>query len=150
MSEKYHYESGAIHNDNHKELNIGSVSESTLNNLISQFFKDDAVDAEVVEEERPHDTEDNEKDPYVALLKKLISPVRESKDWKTILCPYKAAIIEGVLPRWPHKVFVSQMGIQVPSATYSEWISHDKYNLNELEPFSERFKALKRQIENSK
>ena len=38
-SEKYHYEPGAIHNDNHQEINIGSVSE------------DDAEDAEYEEVE---------------------------------------------------------------------------------------------------
>lgn len=88
--------------------------------------------------------------PYIALLKELISPVTDGKDWKTILCPYKAAIIEGVLPQWPHKVFVRQIGIEVPSSTYSEWINHDKYDFSELEPYSDRFKALKVKIDSSK
>ena len=50
MSERNHYDAGAIHNDHHKEINIGTVSESVLKDLISNFFKDDAEDAEVVEE----------------------------------------------------------------------------------------------------
>ena len=49
-SEKYHYEPGAIHNDHHKEVNIGQVPERVLNDLIRNFFKDDAEEAEVVEE----------------------------------------------------------------------------------------------------
>lgn len=50
-SEKYHYEPGAIHNDNHQEINIGSVSEKTLGDILKRFFKDDAEDAEYEEVE---------------------------------------------------------------------------------------------------
>ena len=49
-NEKYHYESGAIHNDNHKELNIGHVSEKALSDILRSFLKDDAEDAEIIEE----------------------------------------------------------------------------------------------------
>ena len=49
MSERNHYDAGAIHNDHHKEINIGTVSESVLKDLISNFFKDDAEDAEYEE-----------------------------------------------------------------------------------------------------
>lgn len=49
-NEKYHYESGAIHNDNHKELNIGHVSEKALSDFLRSFLKDDAEDAEIIEE----------------------------------------------------------------------------------------------------
>lgn len=48
-SEKYHYEAGAIHNDHHKEINIGYVSEKTLGDIISSFIKNDAEDAEYEE-----------------------------------------------------------------------------------------------------
>ena len=48
-SEKYHYEPGAIHNDHHKEINIGTVSERSLSDIISRFLKDDAEDAEYEE-----------------------------------------------------------------------------------------------------
>lgn len=44
-SEKYHYEPGAIHNDYHKEINIGSVPERAFNEIVKNFFKDDADDA---------------------------------------------------------------------------------------------------------
>ena len=52
-SEKYHYEPGAIHNDHHKEVNIGQVPERVLNDLIRNFFKDDAEDAEYEEVTTP-------------------------------------------------------------------------------------------------
>ncbi len=64
MSEKYHYEPGAIHNDHHKEINIGSVPQEALNDMIRHFFKDDAVDAEYEEvaddapAEQAHPSED--------------------------------------------------------------------------------------------
>ena len=48
-SEKYHYEPGAIHYDHHKEINIGSVPERALGEIIKNFFKDDVEDAEFEE-----------------------------------------------------------------------------------------------------
>jgi hypothetical protein len=48
-NEKYHYEPGAIHNDHHKEINIGSVSEKALGDILKSFLKDDAEDAEYKE-----------------------------------------------------------------------------------------------------
>ena len=48
-NEKYHYEPGAIHNDHHKEINIGTVSERSLSDILSRFLKDDAEDAEYEE-----------------------------------------------------------------------------------------------------
>lgn len=50
MSEKYHYEPGATHNDHHKEINIGSVSEKSLKSIISAFFSDEGEEADVIEE----------------------------------------------------------------------------------------------------
>lgn len=50
MSEKYHYEPGATHNDHHKEINIGSVSEKSLRSIISAFFSDEGDEADVIEE----------------------------------------------------------------------------------------------------
>ena len=50
MSQNY-YADGAIHQDNHRELNIGgNIGESTLSRLIEGFFAD-SQDAEVVEDE---------------------------------------------------------------------------------------------------
>ena len=50
MSERNHYDAGAIHNDHHKEINIGSVSANALADIMRQFLKDEAEDAEVIEE----------------------------------------------------------------------------------------------------
>lgn len=86
--------------------------------------------------------------PYVNLLQQMIDPLRESGDWKAILCPYKAAVIEGVLPKWPHKTFVSQMDIQVPASSYSEWMKDGSYTTDDLEPYSEQIKRLKIEIAN--
>ncbi len=45
---KTYYESGAIHNDHHKEINItGNVTAEGVKNLIKNFF-DDAEEAQVV------------------------------------------------------------------------------------------------------
>ena len=54
-SEKYHYEAGAVHNDNHKEINIGSVSEKALGDILKHFLKDDAEDTafEEVRDDEP-------------------------------------------------------------------------------------------------
>lgn len=52
-SEKYHYEPGLIHNDHHKEINIGSVPERAIGDIIKNFFKDDAEDAEYEEVTTP-------------------------------------------------------------------------------------------------
>lgn len=49
MSNSY-YEKGANHYDHHKELHIDTVNGGDIGNLISAFFKDDAEEAEVVEE----------------------------------------------------------------------------------------------------
>lgn len=51
-SEKNHYESGAIHNDYHKEINIGSVSERALGDIIKTFFKENADEAVIVGEDK--------------------------------------------------------------------------------------------------
>lgn len=49
MSNSY-YEKGAIHHDHHKELHVDTVNGGDIGKLISAFFKDDAEEAEVVEE----------------------------------------------------------------------------------------------------
>lgn len=50
MSDNYHYEDGAKHYDHKKVLHIDSVGSGDIEKLISAFFKDDAEDAEVLEE----------------------------------------------------------------------------------------------------
>ena len=49
MSNSY-YENGANHYDHHKELHIDTLNGGDIGKLISAFFKDDAEEAEVVED----------------------------------------------------------------------------------------------------
>lgn len=49
MSNSY-YEKGANHYDHHKELHIDTMNGGDIGKLLSAFFKDDAEEAEVVEE----------------------------------------------------------------------------------------------------
>jgi hypothetical protein len=92
----------------------------------------------------------NERDPYETLLLQIIEPLKEGRNWKAILLPYCAAVVEGVLPLWPHALFVQKTGIAVPSTPYSVWTKGDRFTHDELEPYAERFEQLKRQIDNSK
>lgn len=50
MSEKYKYESGAIHLDHHKELHLGKVNGSNIRDLMRDFFERDAEEVDVYEE----------------------------------------------------------------------------------------------------
>ena len=96
------------------------------------------------------DVGESERDPYETLLLQIIEPLRNGRNWKAILLPYCAAVVEGVLPLWPHALFVQKTGIAVPSTPYSVWTKGDRFTHDELEPYAQRFEQLKRQIENSK
>ena len=50
MSDTYHYEDGAIHNDHKRVINIDHIGGDDLGKLLSDFWKDNAEEAEVVEE----------------------------------------------------------------------------------------------------
>ena len=50
MSEKYKYESGAIHLDHHKELHLAKVNSADVKDLIRDFFERDVEDVDVFEE----------------------------------------------------------------------------------------------------
>ena len=50
MSDSYHYDEGAKHYDHKKVLHIDKVQGADLQQLIRAFFKDDAEEAEVLEE----------------------------------------------------------------------------------------------------
>ena len=50
MSDSYHYEDGAKHYDHKKVLHIDKVQGADLQQLMRAFFKDDAEEAEVLEE----------------------------------------------------------------------------------------------------
>ena len=92
---------------------------------------------------------DDERDPYEALLLQIIEPLKNERNWKALLMPYCAAVGEGVLPLWPHALFVQKTGIAVPSTSYSVWTKQERFTHDELEPYAERFEQLRRQIDNS-
>lgn len=50
MSDSYHYEDGAKHYDHKKVLHIDKLQGADLQQLMRAFFKDDAEEAEVVDE----------------------------------------------------------------------------------------------------
>ena len=89
-------------------------------------------------------------DPFENLFLQMIEPLRNSRDWKGILMPYCAGMIEGVLPKWPHALFIRKTGIEVPRTPYSNWTRKDQFSQEELEPYAEQFVMLKRQIDQSK
>ena len=50
MSDTYHYEDGAIHHDHKRVVNIDHVNGADLGRLLHDFWKDDAEEAEIIEE----------------------------------------------------------------------------------------------------
>ena len=90
---------------------------------------------------------DVQRDPYEALLLQIIEPLKEGHNWKALLLPYCAAVFEGLLPLWPHAIFIQKTGIAVPAASYSEWTRDNKFTNDELAPYSEQFARLKAEIE---
>lgn len=50
MNDTYHYEEGAIHNDNKRVLQIENVGANDAEKLLHAFFQEAAVDANCVEE----------------------------------------------------------------------------------------------------
>lgn len=51
MSDTYHYEDGAIHNDHKRVVHIDNISGRDLKQLLSSFLKDDVDEAQVIENE---------------------------------------------------------------------------------------------------
>lgn len=51
MSDTYHYDEGAIHNDHRRVVYIDTISGDDLGKLLAAFFKDNAEDAVVVDED---------------------------------------------------------------------------------------------------
>lgn len=96
------------------------------------------------------DADSGRRDPYEALFMQIIEPMKKGRDWKAILMPYCAGVQEGVLPLWSHAFFVQKTGIAIPAASYSDWTKKGKFSIEELEPYAEQFRQVKRQIDNSK
>ena len=60
MSDSYHYDEGAKHYDHKKVLHIDKLQGADLQQLMRAFFKDDAEEAEVLEEVRTSDNDNQE------------------------------------------------------------------------------------------
>jgi hypothetical protein len=60
MSDTYHYEDGANHYDHKRVLHIDKVQGADLQHLVRAFFKDDAEEAEVVDEIKETDEIDDD------------------------------------------------------------------------------------------
>ncbi|MCR5193434.1 MAG: hypothetical protein K6D59_09030 [Bacteroidales bacterium] len=72
MSDTYHYEEGAIHNDHKKVLQIGNVGVSDVGKLLGAFFHGSVEEAEIVEPGNKElaDTRQSIKDELFALVEK--------------------------------------------------------------------------------
>ena len=51
MSDTYHYDEGAIHNDHKRVIHIDSIGGADLGKLLGAFFNSNAEDAEIVEDD---------------------------------------------------------------------------------------------------
>lgn len=89
MSDSYHYDDGAKHYDHKKVLHIDKLQGADLQQLMRAFFKDDAEEAEVVEEvkasqqkeEYTHGNVSSLSDSRQAILNQLLE-LADKGDWK--------------------------------------------------------------------
>lgn len=95
MSDNYHYEDGAKHYDHKKVLHIDNIGSADVKKLISAFFKEDAEDAEVVEEVK--------KDASGSVIqkrrtpKKLKGQQKQTKPRVTMTFKRKSNVLDGHL-----------------------------------------------------
>ena len=75
MSDTYHYDEGAIHNDHKRVIHINTIGVADLGKLLGAFLKDNAEDAEIVEgdiqaQERAAVLTENEE--FMAILQRAV------------------------------------------------------------------------------
>ena len=124
MSDNYHYEDGAKHYDHKKVLHIDKLQGADLQQLIRAFFKDDAEDAEVVEElsadmdqegvEEPEEKVELGEDALTELVEKL-KPIffNNENDVRLFLkeiSGMKDKDITDLVNRWVHDKRISDYG----------------------------------------
>ena len=124
MSDSYHYEDGAKHYDHKKVLHIDKLQGADLQQLIRAFFKDDAEDAEVVEElsadmdqegvEEPEEKVELGEDTLTELVEKL-KPIffNNENDVRLFLkeiSGMKDKDITDLVNRWVHDKRISDYG----------------------------------------
>ena len=124
MSDNYHYEEGAKHYDHKKVLHIDKVQGADLQQLMRAFFKDDAEEAEVVEElsadmdqegvEEPEEKVELGEDTLTELVEKL-KPIffNNENDVRLFLkeiSGMKDKDITDLVNRWVHDKRISDYG----------------------------------------
>lgn len=165
-SEKYHYEPGAIHYDHHKEINIGSVPERVLGEIIKNFFKVDVEDAEFEEVRKDDKVEQTAKkhpesslnsispftpavidttkaEAVIALLRQLMEGKTKPKD---VLMPVRAAMDAGNIRRPTWEEFCQEFGPwRLKSKTsFSDYTNPDNspYTGADFQMMKEKFRQL--------
>ena len=152
-NEKYHYEAGAVHNDHHKEINIGSVSEKALGDILRHFLKDDAEDTafEEVRDNEPANAapgmgfaaaviDSSKTETITSLLRRLMTGKQKPKD---VMMPVRAAMEAGVIRRPTWDEFCSEFGIDMlkSKASFSDYTNPGRT------PYEgEDFEAIKAQF----
>ena len=124
MSDNYHYEEGAKHYDHKKVLHIDKLQGADLQQLMRAFFKDDAEEAEVLEElsadvdqegvEEPEEKVELGEDALTDLVEKL-KPIffNNENDVRLFLkeiSGMKDKDITDLVNRWVHDKRISDYG----------------------------------------
>ena len=124
MSDSYHYDDGAKHYDHKKVLHIDKVQGADLQQLMRAFFKDDAEEAEVLEElsddvdqegvEEPEEKEELGENTVTDLVEKL-KPIffNNENDVRLFLkeiSGMKDKDITDLVNRWVHDKRISDYG----------------------------------------
>jgi hypothetical protein len=124
MSDSYHYEDGAKHYDHKKVLHIDKLQGADLQQLMRAFFKDDAEEAEVLEElsddvdqegvEEPEEKVELGEDTLTELVEKL-KPIFFNNENDVLLflkeiSGMKDKDITDLVNRWVHDKRISDYG----------------------------------------
>ena len=124
MSDSYHYDEGAKHYDHKKVLHIDKLQGADLQQLMRAFFKDDAEEAEVLEElsddvdqegvEEPEEKVELGEDALTELVEKL-KPIffNNENDVRLFLkeiSGMKDKDITDLVNRWVHDKRISDYG----------------------------------------
>ena len=124
MSDSYHYDEGAKHYDHKKVLHIDKLQGADLQQLMRAFFKDDAEEAEVLEElsddvdqegvEEPEEKVELGEDAVTYLVEKL-KPIffNNENDVRLFLkeiSGMKDKDITDLVNRWVHDKRISDYG----------------------------------------
>lgn len=87
MNDTYHYDEGAIHNDHKRVVYIDTISGDDLGKLLAAFFKDNAEDAVVVDEDDKQAKEQakvlTENEEFMAIMERAVEQeLCTQNDWQ--------------------------------------------------------------------